>query len=600
MDLEAEVKPISNEEDPVIRGEGEDADEGEDMAIKKPSDSDDDDEEPPPPYSTYDPQEEKLDKKDDPQSSSGASIEGCVKAVSKEGHSNEMKGVTGSTVAKETDKNTNQTSVLNEHPKLIPEPSTGFQVQVDPNSNAEKQNRDSESNTKFILDTPSESDSDATSRPVTSSPLSPVNFSRISSPERGRTLSEMTMITPEDEARVLHETEALKSASPPLNDSRIVSSDSNTTLVNSQSQASQSDLAGDSNTTIIGSTSMTTTPPSTSSSSGGIKFPFIQMGKSRKKHDKSSKSSSDKISKMTSSDSKSKEKSSKKGKDKTKDQGANIRSHTSSQSSQGQASLKINYSGQAFGNSQESVVDGLSPELSDEVDTSSRDAKISMNGNNLGLNVDFDNKNNCFIVKSVSSSGAAGKDGRIRVGDRIEAINGKALSGIPLHRVKTNLKRASKSEEICITYSPAPGVAQFLSPPATVRMVSMAAPLHDQDSAPPHPPQQGEGSIQMQALAPQVGVMAPHMIQQTQQWQMEGVPQYHPLPQSYYNQRTREDHQIGKPPPPYLYPHQPPPPPPPVNPAPGRMYSHMVPPPNSVPPPQMATWQGLPHPQQSK
>ena len=52
------------------------------------------------------------------------------------------------------------------------------------------------------------------------------------------------------------------------------------------------------------------------------------------------------------------------------------------------------------------------------------------------MSVGYDEKNDWFVVRSVSSSGAVSKDGRIRVGDRLLAINAKHLEALGLPKVK--------------------------------------------------------------------------------------------------------------------------------------------------------------------
>lgn len=699
------MKPLS-EEDPVIREEGEEG-EGEDEASlkqKKPSDTDDDDEEPPPPYTTYDPQEEeeKLDddsKKKDEDGASGkggvADGEGLIPledlncspdVKSKTGGGGDGSGI---------------------HPTLIPEPSLGFQVQESGTKQQQQTVKPESDLTEsattgrgVALNSASESESDTSSRPATSSPLSPADLSRISSPEKGRTLSEMTRITPEDEARVNYHADTidparLPSFTPPSSsffssgDCRTASSDSNTTLVNSQSQQSPLELTGDSNSTVTPnsggelsnsqlSNSQPPVAPSSSSSSsgggGGLKLAaFLHKGKGKgKKHDKAAKSNS--------SESKSKDKSHKKHKDKGKELADSSQSPKQSafsgkkgkevkdrldrngtpQSPQGNfVPLKMSGGGGAsqagLNNSQESFVDGLSPELSDygehsnEVDLSPREAKILRAGYIVGLSIDMDEKNSCIVVKAVSNTGAVGRDGRIRVGDRIEAINGKSFAGLSLNRAKGILKRAGKSDEICITYSPAPGPAQFsipLSPPTSSHtdtppttgaggqekgarkgaqdnkktqkqnpyysIASMAAPLRDQqDSTTPQGSGTG-GNIQMtpQQQQPMVGPPPPpqqvqgippppHLIGSVQAWGIEGMSPYHHIqPQGYYAttaQRPKDD-QMGKPPPPYLYHHQAPPPGPPPTAVPGQIigtaqtpYGPALMATSQAPPPQM-TW----------
>ena len=83
------------------------------------------------------------------------------------------------------------------------------------------------------------------------------------------------------------------------------------------------------------------------------------------------------------------------------------------QSPQGHYALRVGgyASTQALGNSQESFLEGLSPELSDygdhsnELDTTPGEAKILCAGYSVGLSIDFDDKNSCIVVKSVSKVG---------------------------------------------------------------------------------------------------------------------------------------------------------------------------------------------------
>lgn len=630
-DMECEVKPLSNEEEEPVAREEEPEDEAH---LKKPSDSDDDDEEPPPPYTPHDPQEE---KSDDSKKSRGASSEGCEEtgAVGEDAIPSDQLSDLPSELHSRDDPSDN---LLNDHPKLIPEPSLGFQVQPVPvpPDNPVQQSEDWEMDAAGDIEKPASNSSDSesgdSSRPATTSPLSPADLSRISSPEKGRTLSEMTRITPEDEARVV---ETQLTSSIPGADSRTASSDSNTTLVNSQSQQSQSELTvTESSTTVTTSSSeqsnsqpVASSPLSSSGGGGGGGLKSFLKGKGKgKKHDKGSKSGG--------SESKSKEKVHKKGKSKDLDnhapnsssqatgkkgkekvkEPAPVERNSTPQSPQGNlTTLKASGYHAQLGNSQESFVDGLSPELSDygdhsnEADYLPREARILRAGYVVGLSIDLDDKN-CVVVKSVSSGGAVGRDGRIRVGDRIEAINGKALAGVNLSRAKAILKRASKSDEICITYSPAPGpplttnqdkqlpqksasVSEKVVPPPKQHnpyysIATMASPLRDQqESAVPGP--QASGGMQM--LPPQVQGLPPHMMQQTGSWQMEGVSPYHssgmhhipPQLQGFYSQHPRE----GNPPPPYLFPS--------VRPAPAMMagqpaYGPMVVG-TQAPPPQM-TW----------
>ena len=73
----------------------------------------------------------------------------------------------------------------------------------------------------------------------------------------------------------------------------------------------------------------------------------------------------------------------------------------------------------------------------------------------VGLTLTQDSKTNSILVKSVK--GATRKDGRIRVGDQILAINREWLENVSLTKASKMLKKAaSKSEGVSITFLPAP------------------------------------------------------------------------------------------------------------------------------------------------
>ena len=225
-----------------------------------------------------------------------------------------------------------------------------------------------------------------------------------------------------------------------------------------------------------------------------------------------------------------------------------------------------------------------------------------------GMSLTSEDKTGFISVKNVSSSGAVGKDGRIRIGDRIVAVNRKTLEGISLPKAKAILKRASsKTEEISITYIPAPQlhahVGYMMPPyaklvgkststhalrasshPPSVSLLqshhpmSMGVPLHNIVE---HEPPQGtmlgaQANIQMSphtvmhpgSLNPQPMPQMMHHGQATPNppWQ-QGVSPYvpsgaspmGPLPgmpmQGGYMEQPSA---LGKPPPPYGYSHQPP------------------------------------------
>ena len=158
----------------------------------------------------------------------------------------------------------------NEHPKLVPGPSLGFQVQqpipvpsitgnVDLESDPRTQGGRSRNQTRAR--SPPSLPPPLPSPLPSHLPISPPRArSQALSPEKGRDhhdLSEMTRITPEDEARLQRQQDPahnLPVAAPPLlphplllsassENSHTASSESNTTLVNSQGQPSQTELA---------------------------------------------------------------------------------------------------------------------------------------------------------------------------------------------------------------------------------------------------------------------------------------------------------------------------------------------------------------------
>ena len=547
-EFEDEEKPLSDEDEPETRPQESqeseefeecDEEEGEDVARfkkKKPSETDDDDDEPPPPYTENDPQDLKLELKGDPQ----------------EG------GTGGKGPPRDSDGH------LLEQPTLETNENLGTQVQRELEANSSMHDIDTE------RESVSNSDLDSESRPpTTASSRSPASRSRISSPEHGKSLSDLTRITPEDEALLNQH----KSASPssqhlnlPQDDQLDSQYSSDTTLVNSESQPSQPEVGPDSNTSVISSSSASTTPKVTK---GGSKD-------NRNHKDETGSSSKTKTKKKKMIELKSREKGNRKfmkGKNKEKVQKSQApRSPLEKQTPA--HSLTVNYalSQASFTNSQESFLDGLSPEFSDggdhsnEMESEPREIKISIRkGHSPGMHLTLDESNNYIIVKSVSSSGAIGKDGRIRVGDRIDAINGKCLTGLSLVKVKNILKRASsKTEELIIVYAPAPQSFMLHSssydkpmgrtPSGNAGMLhGSAAQQSYQTSQATQMPQPG-----IQIISPQSTMS--HMMQAPPQWPMEGVSPYHPaniagigtmgMQSGYYSNSK-------PPPPPYMYPHQP-------------------------------------------
>ena len=660
------MKPPSSAEDSSVRPglDEEDQFKGEDEAhfkSKKPTDSDDEDEEPPPPYTTYDPQEENTEeeKKDSPPAGDEAVNGSTNEEESASGGASPAQTEPSSRGVEQESTATSGASLLLEHPKLIPESSLGFNYQatspiqydsgMGSGSGDHDQNREQQGTRLAVSRSGSESDS-SSKRATVTSPVSPTSLSRVSSPEKGRTLSDLTRITAEDECRMNLEARLAGGAAgfsqvtpaPPISSvgpSSVVvdlvpeggTTPSTPELPNIPSSVSVSSAENSQ-----GAAPLPSTSSSSSSTSSGLKFSsFLSMGKGKGKKQ-------DKVSKSPGSGSTGKSsKGQKKGKSKAPATSTSAiqneqKSSQASQSPQGSShvplpsstsssstaihSLKVGgSSSQPLTNSQESFVDGLSPELSEcgdhsnEMDTSPRDAQILRAGYPLGMQVSMDVKNSCIVVKSVLSDGAVGRDGRIRVGDKIEAVNGRSLADLSLTKVKQILKKEAKGNEFTITYTPSPS-PHFPLPSAPLpvsssssstvpttpdyknaaktpqdtrrgggggdsvvgtggskltkgdlyysQLPSMVAPLHDQIDGRPVGP-----GMPMHSLAPQAGgggVMPPHIMQPPGQsasmssWNGGGggVSPYHQVPGYPY---WAIDDQMGKPPPPYMFPHQAPP-----------------------------------------
>ncbi len=599
MELDNEDKPVldlavPNEQgqDPETRphesGGEEEEGEGDDVKKKKPSESDDDDE-PPPPYSKNDPVED--DKSDneggDPSSSSSAAAgnsgSGQVGGASNEGE-----------LVREPERESETTA--GDHRRVQnPSNSFGFEVQLgDTSTTAQQSHTRSSENVQS-----SENETDA-SRSSSQAQRSPASMSRISSPERGRTLSELTRITPEDESRLGQcggDVVSTDTLPLPSQDDQI-EYPSDSTLMNSESQPSQTEISHESSvSSIITDTSGT---------------PRVQHQKKKEKKSRTLKIRGRKNDKAKSSSSSGKLKVNKNdGAGSLKEERRKHRLHSPLHKVPSPHNLSVNYnslSQQAFTSSQDSNFDiGLSPEgesgeHSSEVDMEPREIRIRREGNSsLGLSITYDDKANAIVVKSVSSSGAVAKDGRIRVGDRIESINGKSMIGVSSNKARSILRKASKLDELAIVYVPAiqtyipaagysgkrqpssemslndsqgsllstesGGERQQQQPSASYRQqqLNMSSQM-PQGDAPSlmtsqsggmshHPPPQGVQAIHM---GPQISSAAgiSHLVQPTPQWPgyhhgNMGPPPPRTMTRGYY------DDQMGKPPPPpYGYPHQ--------------------------------------------
>ena len=536
-----EEKPLSGQEgegpggmatEAEFEGHDNPEEEGEDEKKKKP---DTDDDEPPPPYSKDDPQDDKND--DAPQDDEG--------------------------VAEAT----------NAQPKL----DTGEQTEQAIEQPPQPAQMETMQNT---LDTHLNDDIDYphmdTPSPVSpTSPISPALLSRISSPPKGHSLSDLTRIKPEDgvflsqpvmPTQRCSSTDYRRESTNEFSHESLSSSDN--TIVNSQSQPSQSELGPESTCTATSgnlSHEYNSTPVYVSS-------PSSDMGQRSIKVSKNSE-----MKKVKSKDKRTK------GKRQISREYKDPLTNDSYPSTPTQENLSVNYSSPqgVLGSSQESssCFENLSPEQSDvgehlsEADTEPREIRIRKSGSGYGINLTYDEKSSCIVVKSLSSNGAVGRDGRIRAGDRITAINGKSLAGLNVNKAKGILKRAStRSQELIIAYTPAPqlhnyilpsmGGNQYMNTPGTRSSISEGIVPTPQTNYYPSPMQGAQSGLQMHpVMAP--GPQYPHGMLPGM-WHMDGAPTYHSpgVPPPALNVQggyfPQYEEQMSKPPPPpYVFPHQP-------------------------------------------
>lgn len=146
-----------------------------------------------------------------------------------------------------------------------------------------------------------------------------------------------------------------------------------------------------------------------------------------------------------------------------------------------------------------------------------------------GLTLTQDSNTKHILVKSVK--GAIRKDGRIRAGDQILAINHEKLENISLAKATKMLKKASsKSEGVTLSYLPAPLTQGFSSNPYGAKSEKSSVPLNQpsqhfpdqplppgmQGGAPLHNvPEQAGGQAQNVGMAPQHStIIQPQMVPQ--------------------------------------------------------------------------------------
>lgn len=508
---------------------------GDDEKKKKP---DTDDDEPPPPYSKDDPQDDKND--DSPRDIEAAETTNAQQPKL------------------DTDE---QTEHVSEH--------SPQSTQIDTKAKVIQTEHDA-----YSIDDIDYPHMDSSLLPT--SPISPAQLSRISSPPKGRcSLSDLTRIKPEEGIYLSQPISTIQQCSNTEYRRENVNeffheslSSSDNTIVNSQSQPSQSELGPES----------TSTTTSGSLSREYNSTPVYMSSPSSDRGDTSNKVSKNcKTQKV-----KSKEKRTK-GKRNSRES-KNSPTNDFYPSTPTLENLSVNYTSPpgVLGSSQESssCFEGLSPELSDigdhlsEVDTEPREIRIRKSGSGYGINLAYSEKNSCIVVKSLSSNGAVGRDGRIRAGDRITAINGKSLAGLNSNKAKSILKRASsRNQELVIAYTPAPqlhgyilpsrGNSQYVNTPGTRSSITEGILPTRQTNYYPSPIQGARSSIQMHpVMAP--GPQFSHGILPGM-WHIDGAPTYHPpgvpppppaitVQGGYFPQY---EEQISKPPPPYIFPHQP-------------------------------------------
>ena len=83
---------------------------------------------------------------------------------------------------------------------------------------------------------------------------------------------------------------------------------------------------------------------------------------------------------------------------------------------------------------------GTSQSVSDILDrfevVETRSCTILLSGKGLGLSLGTDEARQVIVVKNIGRGGAIEKDGRIRVGDQIIAINGKSMEGTTVQKAR--------------------------------------------------------------------------------------------------------------------------------------------------------------------
>jgi hypothetical protein len=314
--------------------------------------------------------------------------------------------------------------------------------------------------------------------------LSPLELSRISSPSRGMSLAEMTRVTPEDQERWRQSRESLTEiagrgtlpprdrfggsleirstyyharegsragdSSPPQQETKgegdgemqgdklsIETSPLQKPRRGSESGPhDMSQLESSSDTTLVGSQSQSDTGMGPVADEGGAHSSRLQPVTNKK------------------------DRRSPRGKKSPKHGRKKGKSGTDTKTSPATLAVAYTHSQVTNTSSQDSIQDGLSPNMSDydhssELDNDPREIHIPKTSSSLGLSLTQDTKSNSILVKSVK--GAIRKDGRIRVGDQILAINREWLDNVSLAKASKMLKKAaSKSEGVTISYLPAP------------------------------------------------------------------------------------------------------------------------------------------------
>ncbi|XP_048827057.1 multiple PDZ domain protein isoform X3 [Brienomyrus brachyistius] len=95
---------------------------------------------------------------------------------------------------------------------------------------------------------------------------------------------------------------------------------------------------------------------------------------------------------------------------------------------------------------------------------------LSKDRGGLGIAISEEDTKSGVLVKSLSEEGAAGKDGRVRVGDEILAVDDEPIVGYPVEKVITLLKKTRNTVKltVCSDFSIVPQAGGVTSVPGTL------------------------------------------------------------------------------------------------------------------------------------